>query len=149
MPPREEVAQRVDRHRVACAFLSVEPLIGAIDRCDFAEMDWVLIGGESGPRCRPMQIEWLNVAVAKSRKARAAIWVKQYGQARNNPAVVQIMAAEKVGVTRAFALAVERGLELCPHEKGGATLEGTVYHELPTAWHELRQRLADQSTRPA
>jgi protein gp37 len=130
------------RHNISCAFLSVEPLIGPVDECDFTDMDWVLIGGESGPKCRPMDISWLRGAVEQSKAAKAAIWFKQYGHDRNHPAVQLIMQEEGLGMRAAFAESVKRGIELEPDEKGGATLDGKVYHELPKAWHDLKAQLA-------
>src|SRR2546421_149114 len=38
-------------------FLSVEPLLGPIPDLDLAGIDWVIVGGESGPGCRPMEPE--------------------------------------------------------------------------------------------
>ena len=39
-------------------FLSVEPLIAPVGRLDLRGIDWVIVGGESGPRARPMTPEW-------------------------------------------------------------------------------------------
>ena len=53
---------RVDhlRRTGACIkFLSLEPLIGPINDVDLSGIDWVIIGGESGPRCRPMEKDWV------------------------------------------------------------------------------------------
>jgi protein gp37 len=43
---------------VAVRFLSVEPLIGPVGKLNLAGIDWVIVGGESGPRARPMQTHW-------------------------------------------------------------------------------------------
>ena len=40
-------------------FLSVEPLLGSIEWIDLDNIDWVIVGGESGPRARPMLKEWV------------------------------------------------------------------------------------------
>jgi protein gp37 len=51
-------------------FVSIEPLIGPMGNLDLAGIDWVIVGGESGPRARPMTPEWVrdgtNVAGTKS-----------------------------------------------------------------------------------
>ena len=130
-----------ERHTVACAFLSIEPLIGPVEECDLSAMDWVLIGGESGPKCRDMKLGWLTTAIDKSRESGAAIWFKQYGHERNNPYVQAIMATERRGVREAFRLAVQRGLELLPDEKGGATIAGNIYRELPGAWFQMKSQI--------
>ena len=118
--------------------ISVEPLIGPVDACDFAGMDWILIGGESGPRCRDMKPMWLEAAIAKAQSAGAAIWFKQYGHERNNPYVQSIMASQGKTQREGFARAVADGLELAVEEKGGATVCGCTYRQLPQAWHALR-----------
>ena len=41
-------------------FLSIEPLIGPIPRLDLDGIHWVIVGGESGPRARPMRPEWVR-----------------------------------------------------------------------------------------
>jgi len=41
-------------------FLSVEPLLGPIPRLPLAGIDWVIVGGESGPGARPMRAEWVR-----------------------------------------------------------------------------------------
>lgn len=42
-------------------FLSVEPLIGPVGKLDLGGIDWVIVGGESGPGARPMKPEWVRV----------------------------------------------------------------------------------------
>lgn len=43
------------------------------------KLDWVIAGGESGPRARPCRVEWLRSIVRQCREAGTACWVKQYG----------------------------------------------------------------------
>lgn len=57
------VAHRVRHLRqthAAIKFLSVEPLLGPIPRLPLAGIDWVIVGGESGPGARPMRAEWVR-----------------------------------------------------------------------------------------
>lgn len=42
----------------AVKFLSLEPLLGPIPNLDLEDIDWVIVGGESGPGARPMYEEW-------------------------------------------------------------------------------------------
>ena len=42
------------------AFLSLEPLLGPLPSLDLAGIDWVIVGGESGPRARPMEEKWVR-----------------------------------------------------------------------------------------
>ena len=54
-------AARIDelrRTRFHVRFVSFEPLLGMVDRPDLSGMDWAIIGGESGPRHRPVLAEW-------------------------------------------------------------------------------------------
>src|SRR5690606_3512400 len=44
----------------AIKFLSVEPLLGPIPRLPIAGIDWVIVGGESGPGARPMDERWVR-----------------------------------------------------------------------------------------
>ena len=55
-------AYRVDHLRLTGAstkFLSLEPLLGPIPDLDLSGIDWVIVGGESGPGARPMKAEWV------------------------------------------------------------------------------------------
>lgn len=54
-------ALRADALRMVPAtirFLSCEPLLGPLDKLGLTDIDWVIAGGESGPRHRPFRIEW-------------------------------------------------------------------------------------------
>ncbi len=60
-------------------FLSIEPLIGPIKRLPLKKIDWVIVGGESGPGSRPMKEEWVidlkNICVDKQ----IPFFFKQWG----------------------------------------------------------------------
>jgi protein gp37 len=54
---------RVDQLRLvpaAVRFLSCEPLLGPLDELDLANIDWVITGGESGPKARPLEADWVR-----------------------------------------------------------------------------------------
>ncbi len=54
--------QRADALRGTPAkikFLSIEPLLGRVSKLDLTDIDWVIVGGESGPNARPIQKEWV------------------------------------------------------------------------------------------
>ena len=44
----------------AVRFLSVEPLIASVDKMNLKGIDWVIVGGESGPKSRPMNPDWVR-----------------------------------------------------------------------------------------
>ncbi|HEV57771.1 MAG TPA: phage Gp37/Gp68 family protein [Phycisphaerales bacterium] len=58
---REDYRDRIaDLRTIGCGvrFLSLEPLLGPMSQLDLAGVDWVIVGGESGPGARPMDAEW-------------------------------------------------------------------------------------------
>jgi protein gp37 len=65
----------------AVRFLSCEPLIGPIPSLDFAGIDWVIVGGESGKDARPIDLAWVRDIKARCSIADAALFVKQLGTA--------------------------------------------------------------------
>jgi protein gp37 len=70
----------------AVRFLSCEPLLGPVDLGqpnDFspAQIDWVIVGGESGPGARPMHLDWARDIVEDCAEAGVACFVKQLGSA--------------------------------------------------------------------
>lgn len=97
----------------AVRFLSCEPLLGPVDLSKYlsiyahegppccaertgyhrlgesvgkpqrSHIDWVIVGGESGPDYRPMQLEWLESLVDQCRAAGVAVWVKQDSSGRS------------------------------------------------------------------
>ena len=60
-------------------FLSLEPLIGALRHLDLDGIDWVIVGGESGPHARPMQKEWVIDIRNQCQKANIPFFFKQWG----------------------------------------------------------------------
>jgi len=68
--------------RSVVRFISFEPLLGSVARADLTNIQWAIVGGESGPRSRPMSEEWVGEIKAACRKARTAFFFKQWGGAR-------------------------------------------------------------------
>lgn len=60
-------------------FLSIEPLIGEIRDLRLAGIDWVIVGGESGPGARPMQPEWATTIRDLCTNAGVPFFFKQWG----------------------------------------------------------------------
>ncbi|MCE7923858.1 MAG: phage Gp37/Gp68 family protein [Haliscomenobacteraceae bacterium CHB4] len=78
----QKVADRIDFLRQTGAqvkFLSLEPLIGPLPNLDLTDIDWVIVGGESGRRPRPMKAEWVHDILAQCQKANVAFFFKQWG----------------------------------------------------------------------
>jgi len=60
-------------------FLSVEPLIASVGKLDLCGIDWVIVGGESGPRARHMNPEWAIDIRNQCVAARVPFFFKQWG----------------------------------------------------------------------
>ena len=60
-------------------FLSIEPLIGPIGTLELGQIDWVIVGGESGPRSRPMKVEWAREIRDQCIAAAVPFFFKQWG----------------------------------------------------------------------
>lgn len=65
--------------RAALKFLSLEPLIGPLASLDLRGIDWVIVGGESGPRSRLMAPEWVADILKACRRNRTPFFFKQAG----------------------------------------------------------------------
>lgn len=81
------VLSRVDDLRevpAAVRFLSCEPLIGSLAGIDLTDIHWVIVGGESGPYARPMQIEWVREIFRACRKQNVPFFFKQWGGVRKH-----------------------------------------------------------------
>jgi protein gp37 len=63
-------------------FLSIEPLIGRIGKIDLTGIDWVIVGGESGPRSRPIDPTWVREIRDQCIEQGAAFFFKQWGGLR-------------------------------------------------------------------
>ena len=68
----------------AIRFLSLEPLIGPLPTLPLDGIDWVIVGGESGPGARLMKIEWIRSIFRQCRKAKVAFFFKQWGGVRKD-----------------------------------------------------------------
>lgn len=60
-------------------FLSLEPLLGPLKNLDLSEIDWVIVGGESGYGARPMLVNWVTDIRKQCQKAGVAFFFKQWG----------------------------------------------------------------------
>lgn len=78
----EAVTRRIYHLRKTHAkikFLSVEPLLGPIPRLPLAGIDWVIAGGESGPRARPMDPMWIRQIRDRCSARGVPFFFKQWG----------------------------------------------------------------------
>jgi len=80
---------RIDhlRQTHACLkFLSLEPLLGPMPELNLESIDWVIVGGESGPGARPMAKEWVIEVKEQCEKADIPFFFKQWGGTRKRRA---------------------------------------------------------------
>lgn len=76
------VVERIERLLevpAALRFLSMEPLIGPIGKLVLHGIDWVIVGGESGPGARPMKSEWVRDIRDQCLKSNIPFFFKQWG----------------------------------------------------------------------
>ena len=78
----QKVENRIDFLRKTNArvkFLSLEPLIGELPNLNLKNIDWVIVGGESGHNPRPMNADWVLDIQEQCEKADVAFFFKQWG----------------------------------------------------------------------
>ena len=78
----ERYCPRIDdlrRTHAITKFLSLEPLLGPLQNLDLAGIDWVIVGGESGPRARPVDPEWVIDLRDQCRLSEVPFFFKQWG----------------------------------------------------------------------
>jgi protein gp37 len=68
--------------RAAVRFLSIEPLVGDVGTLDLDEIHWVIVGGESGPGCRPVDVDWVRSIREQCLDQRVPFFFKQWGGVR-------------------------------------------------------------------
>lgn len=69
----------LQRTNAKIKFISFEPLLSNIDNFDFDNIDWVIVGGESGAGCRPIKEQWVLKIKDKCIKNRIPFFFKQWG----------------------------------------------------------------------
>jgi protein gp37 len=96
-------------------FLSIEPLIGPISYLPLIGINWVIVGGESGPGARPLRKEWVEQIQVACSKKYIPFFFKQWGRPEfnansNDPTIAKSHPK---------------------HAKGGCQLNGKIYRSLP------------------
>lgn len=72
-------ADKLRQTPAAVRFLSLEPLLGPVPSLDLSALDWVIVGGESGPRHRPIDPAWVRQIRDRSIAAGVPFFFKQWG----------------------------------------------------------------------
>jgi len=68
--------------KASVKFVSFEPLLGPVGKIDLTGVNWAIVGGESGPRARPIAEEWAIEIRDQCRAANVAFFFKQWGGIR-------------------------------------------------------------------
>lgn len=74
--PRIDVLRGID---ATIRFLSVEPLLEDVGHLDLTDIHWVIVGGESGSKARPMRMEWVDNVKRQCNDAGVSFFFKQWG----------------------------------------------------------------------
>lgn len=74
--PRINELRQID---AAIRFLSVEPLLEDVGEVDLRDIHWVIVGGESGPKARPMNPDWVEAIHKSCDQQGAVFFFKQWG----------------------------------------------------------------------
>ena len=96
-------------------FLSIEPLIGPIRSLYLNGINWVIVGGESGPKARPIKKEWIDIVLKECQKTNTPFFFKQWGKKDFN------INQEDPTIAK----------EHKNYAKGGCQLSGQMYRQMP------------------
>jgi len=101
-------------------FISYEPALGPLKLPKHDPLpDWLICGGESGSKARPMNPQWARDIVADCRRKGVAAFHKQWGDYRNNPLV------------REQGLSIKDTKAFDSYGKGGGLVDGKLVREFP------------------
>ena len=125
----QRVSGRIDVLRQVPAlvrFLSVEPMTQPLGKVDLTGIHWVIVGGESGVRARPIQQDWVREVRDQCLAAGTAFFFKQWGKPTSNPLAADYPTKHESGEKLADFIS-----RVDPHAKGGCLLDGRVWDEFP------------------
>ena len=111
---KEEGLPRIDylrKLKASVLFLSVEPLLEDLGEINLTNINWVIVGGESGPKARPMEKEWVINIKNQCKNNHVAFFFKQWGT----------WGADKIKRNK---------------KQNGKILEGKIWHEYPNIIEE-------------
>ena len=78
---KDYVSRINELRKVKCntRFISFEPLIGPVGKINLKGIDWAIIGGESGPKFRTVEEEWILDIIKQCKKQKVPVFFKQWG----------------------------------------------------------------------
>ena len=96
-------------------FLSIEPLIRPVKTMYLEQIDWVIVGCESGPKARPIKKEWIDFIKKECERTSTPFFFKQWGKRDFN-------IDKKDPTIQSTHIS---------HAKGGCQLDGEIYRQMP------------------
>jgi protein gp37 len=114
----EKVASRIHdliQTQATVKFISLEPLIAPVSSLYLSHINWVIVGGESGPGARPIKEDWVLSIKNQCKRAGVPFFFKQWGKPSFN--------------VSCFDPTIKKSHPL--YAKGGCQLRGKVYREMP------------------
>ena len=110
----------LSRTKAMVKFLSLEPLIGPIQKLNLKKIDWVIVGGESGHKARPIKKEWVIDIKSQCEESDVPFFFKQWGRPKfNTDPEDPTINSKHVN-----------------HAKGGCLLDGKIHRELPEKYRK-------------
>lgn len=105
-------------------FISYEPALGPLRLPKHGPLpDWLISGGESGPKARRMNPQWVRDIIADCRRGGVSPFHKQWGDYQNNPLVLE------------QGMSVKEAKALDKYGKGGGLVNGKLVREFPERRH--------------
>lgn len=134
---QEEVFPRLDALSnlplAANTFVSMEPLLGpAVLGEMIAYADWVIVGGESGQKARPMNPDWVRALRDETLAAGKPFHFKQWGE--NYPIESSEVMAESIGGEPIVVKSLK--FEKRGKMNSGKTLDGNIIQQFPESFHK-------------
>lgn len=117
--------------------LSCEPLLGPIDLSHHSPLDWIIVGGESGPHARPMHPEWARSLRDQCQTANVPFFFKQWGEwwpcAYNH-------AEPPQPIKSWYRFEPNQTMWRLGKKTAGRVLDGQEWNEFPTTQQQLADR---------
>jgi protein gp37 len=108
----------------AVKFLSLEPQLGPLGELDLRDIDWMIVGGESGPGCRPMDVQRVRDIRRRCEQADIAFFFKQCGHKKIIPIVRTRPPNKTVAAPRVAGCSTARSTTRCPSVSSNPTFGG-------------------------
>ena len=96
-------------------FISFEPLLEQLTSFNLSKIDWVIVGGESGGKARPIKVEWVSKIKEGCENISIPFFFKQWGKSMFNP--------DQTDPT------IKRDHKF--HSRGGCLINGQLFRKLP------------------